>query len=79
MGRCGTSLTTAIIGLLGVDLGPTERMLHTDPYDNARGYWEQQEIYEINEEILRAFGGAWERPPDLPSGWERSPALAAAS
>lgn len=77
MGRCGTSLTTALIGLLGVDLGPTERMLPTDMYDNARGYWEQREIYEINEEILRAFGGAWERPPDLPPGWERSPALAA--
>lgn len=77
MGRCGTSLTTAIIGILGVDLGPTERMLTTDPYDNARGYWEQQEIYEINEEILRAFGGTWERPPDLPPGWEHSPALAA--
>lgn len=76
MGRCGTSLTTALIGLLGVDLGPTERMLPTDPDDNARGYWEQQEIYEINEEILRAFGGAWERPPDLPPGWERSPVLA---
>ncbi len=76
MGRCGTSLTTAIIGLLGVDLGPTERMLRTDPDDNARGYWEQQEIYEINEEILRAFGGAWERPPDFPAGWERSSALA---
>jgi hypothetical protein len=76
MGRCGTSLTTALIGLLGVDLGPTDRMLPTDLDDNARGYWEQQEIYEINEEILRAFGGAWERPPDLPPGWERSPVLA---
>jgi Sulfotransferase family len=76
MGRCGTSLTTAIIGILGVDLGPTERMLPTNPDDNARGYWEQQEIYEINEEILRTFGGTWGHPPDLPPGWEHSPALA---
>ena len=77
MGRCGTSLTTAIIGLLGVDLGSVERMLPTNLDDNARGYWEQQEIYEINEEILRAFGGTWRRPPDLLPGWERSFALAA--
>lgn len=77
MGRCGTSLTTALIGLLGVDLGPTDRMLPTDPVDNARGYWEQQEIYEINEDILRIFGGSWGYPPDLPQGWERSPALEA--
>jgi len=76
MGRCGTSLTTAIIGLLGIDLGPTERMLPATSNDNARGYWEQREIYEINEEVLATFGGTWARPPHLPPGWERSPALA---
>lgn len=75
MGRCGTSLTTALIGLLGVDLGPTEQMLPAIPEDNARGYWEQRELYEINEAILGAFGGSWGHPPDLPPGWERSPAL----
>jgi hypothetical protein len=77
MGRCGTSLTTAIIGILGVDLGPTERMFPANPDDNALGYWEQREIYEINEEILRTFGGTWGHPPDLPQGWEHSPELAA--
>jgi hypothetical protein len=75
MGRSGTSLTTALIGLLGVDLGPTERMLEAVEHDNARGYWEQREIYGINKEILATFGGSWEMPPDLPSGWEHSPAL----
>jgi hypothetical protein len=52
-------------------------MLPADQDDNARGYWEQREIYEINEEILRAFGGTWGHPPDLPRGWEDSDALAA--
>lgn len=75
MGRCGTSLTTALIGLLGVELGPSDRMLPAAEHDNARGYWEQFELSTINEEILMAFGGTWERPPDLPSGWEASPAL----
>jgi hypothetical protein len=75
MGRCGTSLTTAIIGLMGVDLGPTETMLSANPDDNARGYWEQHDIYEINEQILHAFGGTWANPPELSQGWERSPAL----
>lgn len=77
MGRCGTSLTTALIGLIGVDLGPAERMLIMNPEDNARGYWEQQEIYEINEEVLKAFGGTWGHPPNLPPGWEHSPVLSA--
>lgn len=75
MGRSGTSLTTALIGLLGVYLGPKERMLEAAEHDNARGYWEQREIYEINEEILETFGGSWERPPYLPVDWEHSPAL----
>jgi hypothetical protein len=78
MGRCGTSLTTALIGLLGVELGPTERMLPAAAHDNARGYWEQQDIYEINEEVLAAFSGTWARPPHLPPNWERSPTLTAA-
>jgi hypothetical protein len=52
-------------------------MFPTNPNDNARGYWEQLEIYEINEEILSAFGGTWGRPPNLLPGWEHSPALAA--
>jgi hypothetical protein len=77
MGRCGTSLTTALIGLLGVDLGPTQGMLPAATDDNARGYWEQREIYEINEEILGIFGGTWGHPPHFPPHWERSPALAA--
>jgi hypothetical protein len=62
--------------MLGVDLGPTDSMLAAVEHDNARGYWEQREIYEINKEIMAAFGGTWESPPDLLPGWERSPALA---
>ncbi len=77
MGRSGTSLTTAIIGLLGVELGPGHRMLPAAEHDNARGYWEQFEISAVNEEILMAFGGSWEKPPELPLGWEVSPDLTA--
>jgi hypothetical protein len=51
-------------------------MLPAAENDNARGYWEQREIYEINEEIMAAFGGTWEWPPALSAGWERSPVLA---
>ncbi|HEY5261682.1 MAG TPA: sulfotransferase [Solirubrobacteraceae bacterium] len=75
MGRSGTSLTTALIGLLGVYLGPEERMLNPVENDNARGYWEQRELCGINEEVLGSFGGTWERPPSLRAHWERSPSL----
>ena len=68
MGRSGTSLTTALLGLLGVYLGPEERMLEAVEHDNARGYWEQSEIYEINKEIMAAFGGSVGVAAVSPSG-----------
>jgi len=75
MGRCGTSLTTRLVGLLGVDLGPPSRMMPATEHDNARGYWEQTAIYEVNERLLALYGGSWAQPPELPVGWECSPAV----
>lgn len=75
MGRCGTSLTTRLVGLLGVDLGPDSGMMPAVEQDNARGYWEQTAIYEINEGLLQAFGGSWADPPELSEGWEHTPAV----
>lgn len=75
MGRTGTSLTTRVIGLLGVDLGPEETMLSAVPTDNPEGYWEQAEIMRINDELLAILGGSWWAPPRLEPGWEMDPAL----
>jgi hypothetical protein len=72
-GRSGTSLATRIIGLLGVDLGPEESMLETNVVDNAKGYWEQQAVMALNDELLAIYGATWDRPTDLPAGWERDP------
>lgn len=74
MSRSGTSLTTRIIGLLGIDLGPEEEMLEYAP-DNPSGFWEQRAIMDVNDELLAAFGGTWWEPPDLPPGWESRPEL----
>jgi hypothetical protein len=73
MGRSGTSLATRVIGLLGVDLGSEESMLETNVLDNAKGYWEQRAVMELNDDLLSIFGGSWDRPTDLPAGWERDP------
>jgi hypothetical protein len=75
MGRTGTSLTTRVIGLLGVDLGPEEKMLETAVQDNAKGYWEQRAVMELNDEILSLFGGTWWTPPRLDPGWEHDARL----
>jgi hypothetical protein len=75
MSRSGTSLTTELIGRMGLDLGPEDRMLPPVAADNARGYWEQAAVYELNENIMAAFGGTWEAPPELPQGWAQDSRL----
>lgn len=73
--RSGTSLATRIIGLLGIDLGPEDRMLPVSPHDNPKGYWEQAAVPELNDRVLAALGGGPYDPPALPPGWEQRPEL----
>src|SRR5260370_25495880 len=74
MHRSGTSLVTRLVNLLGVYLGPAERMLEPRP-DNPKGFWEHQEINDINDELFARFGGSYFSPPDFPIGWQDSPKL----
>jgi hypothetical protein len=71
MGRCGISPRTRPTGLLGVDLGPAGRMLPADENDNARGYWEQRELCEVNMEIMAAFVGTWDPRGQWPTSGTR--------
>jgi hypothetical protein len=75
MHRSGTSLTAKAIELLGIDLGPESTMLAPVETDNPKGYWEQQAIRSLNDELLAVAGGDWARPPALEPGWERAPEL----
>jgi glycosyltransferase involved in cell wall biosynthesis len=69
MSRTGSSLTTRILNLSGVELGPQEEMREPMPA-NPEGFWENAPITRINERILKSFGGSWHDPPPLPPGWE---------
>jgi hypothetical protein len=64
MHRSGTSATTRALGLLGASLGPPA---------NLGKFWENQVMRRPNEQLLEAFGGGWECPPELPEGWVGSP------
>ncbi len=75
MHRSGTSLVTRLLNLLGVYLGPEEHLIKPG-YDNPKGFWEHQLLTDLNEEILREFGGNHLEPPQFPEGWESSPKLA---
>jgi GT2 family glycosyltransferase/glycosyltransferase involved in cell wall biosynthesis len=74
MHRSGTSLVSRIVNLLGVDLGPEEDLLPAAP-DNPRGFWENRAFKRVNDQVLEALGGTWDRPPSLPPDWEYAPVL----
>ncbi|MGB5750460.1 MAG: glycosyltransferase [Desulfobacterales bacterium] len=65
MHRSGTSAITRSLELLGVGLGDD---LHPAGFDNPKGFWEDRECLEINEELLYYLGSAYDR---LDLAWER--------
>jgi hypothetical protein len=75
MHRSGTSLTTRLLGLLGVDLGPERTMLGGIEGDNPKGFWEQAPLTELNDDIFTALGTHWWNPPELRPGWHERPEL----
>jgi Sulfotransferase family len=79
MSRSGTSLTTRILNLLGVDLGSDDELMEPASGNNPAGFWEHKGIADLNEDILATLGDAprqrWRWPPPLEEGWERDPRL----
>jgi hypothetical protein len=77
--RSGTSLTTRILNILGVDLGPREELMAAAAGNNQSGFWEHEGIADINEDILATLGEAprqrWRHPPRLGTGWQRDSRL----
>jgi len=57
MHRSGTSALARGLQMLGVFLG--NDFLSPQP-DNPTGYWEDRNIFEINERLLAVFGLKWE-------------------
>lgn len=57
MHRSGTSALTRGLQMLGVYLG--NDFLDLRP-DNPTGYWEDKNIYEVNERLLATLGLKWE-------------------
>jgi len=66
MHRSGTSLLTGMLNLMGVYLG---KDLMSPNEFNPKGYFENFEIYRINEGILSKLKSSWDSMEELPSGW----------
>src|SRR5947209_4587623 len=73
--RSGTSLTARLVSLLGVYLGPKERLVGASSA-NPRGFWEHRDMQRLDREIFLRFGGTWRDPPLFPRGWVRSTQVA---
>ena len=69
MHRSGTSALTGVLNILGANLG--ENLL-VGGADNIKGYFENTDFLEINEEILRIFKMEWDSLLHLPKGWEKN-------
>jgi hypothetical protein len=67
MHRSGTSAVTRAINLLGVPLGREDDIYAAD--DNPSGHWESRTLCDLNDLILRAFGGFEMAMPPMPRSW----------
>ncbi len=75
MPRSGTSMTMRLLNLLGVYLGPPDRLMSPNK-SNPTGFWEHLKLREINGTILNRLGGSYLEPPSFPPGWAKDPKLA---
>lgn len=74
MHRSGTSLITKGMEILGANLG--QRVADEPSADNVKGHWEDKDVVDINTELLRHFGLAWDSVDALPPGFEDHPEIA---
>ncbi len=68
MHRSGTSALTRALKVFDIDLGNNH--IPTEPGVNAKGFWEDRDIYTLNVDMLRALAIRWDhttpiRPSDI--------------
>ncbi|NQV07038.1 hypothetical protein HQ535_10835 [bacterium] len=66
MHRTGSSAITRVINILGADIGPVGDLMAAKP-DNPTGFWENQPIVQLNDDLISQLGGRWDDPPVVSS------------
>ncbi|KQC09757.1 MAG: hypothetical protein APR62_13385 [Smithella sp. SDB] len=66
MHRSGTSAFAGVLSMLGINFGSN---LMPPAFDNEKGYFENIDIYNVNETILSSLGSSWDSLFALPSQW----------
>lgn len=60
--RSGTSLATGLLNGVGFPIGPATSEMRANG-SNSSGFFEQQPIADLNDQILGDAGGSWFEPP----------------
>jgi glycosyltransferase involved in cell wall biosynthesis len=58
--RCGSSACTRLINMMGAHLGDPENLKGPN-WENLKGFWENDEVVDLNKLILQRLGGRWDR------------------
>ncbi len=66
MHRSGTSALAGVLQLLNVNLG---KDLIASEVTNPKGFFENTNIYNANERLLKSLRSSWEAPLLLPENW----------
>jgi len=66
MHRSGTSALTGVLSWLGCDLGHQLLPQHAT---NERGFWENFQVVEGNENVLKTLNTTWFNPAPFPKQW----------
>jgi len=67
MHRSGTSYLVRALNLCGLNLGPESDFFDTESqpkFGNPRGHWENVNVTNLNENILKINGGSWHKVPN---------------
>jgi len=63
MHRSGTSALTRALKALGVHLG--DNLMSAQNENNEKGFWEDLDVYSLNEELLASLGSRWDDTVDI--------------
>jgi len=72
MHRSGTSAVAGTLSHLGVDFSAR---LIAAAEDNPKGFFEHEDIWQLDQDILEKLGSQWDDPLPLPEGWLDSGAV----
>jgi len=70
MARSGTSMVARILNIMGLDLGPQDKLILKTEY-NVEGCWEHKDLLEISSKLISHLGWSGFLKPD----WTSDPAV----